>query len=169
MFLQREQNESIKDLTSNRGIKEQVENILSTLATNSTADMHAAFRQSIDENPTDRTPRLIYADFLEEHGDKPRADEMRKIVARGDKIQQYRNIIGAIGRNKDRMYHDAARLHLAEAKIPQKVKSTIHAHINMAEHPSEGGGPNPYDTTDDELTGIHHMIFDAEERNRGSR
>jgi uncharacterized protein (TIGR02996 family) len=36
-----------------------------------------AFLQTVVENPDDDTPRLIYADWLEEHGDLPRAEFIR--------------------------------------------------------------------------------------------
>lgn len=36
-----------------------------------------AFIQSIRESPEDDAPRLIYADWLEDHGDEPRAEFIR--------------------------------------------------------------------------------------------
>src|SRR5579871_2100557 len=40
-------------------------------------DMDEAFLQSIIENPDDDAPRLIYADWLEEHGEAARAEFIR--------------------------------------------------------------------------------------------
>jgi uncharacterized protein (TIGR02996 family) len=40
-----------------------------------------AFLQAILENPDDDTPRLIYADYLDEHGDPDRAEFIRVQVA----------------------------------------------------------------------------------------
>ena len=38
---------------------------------------HAAFLRAICDNPGDDTPRLVYADFLEENGDRERAEYVR--------------------------------------------------------------------------------------------
>lgn len=80
MFIQPPQAESIKGLTSTKDLTKQVEDVLSILATNSIEDMHNAFRQAIRENPLDPTPRMIYADFLEEHGDPTKAALHRAIA-----------------------------------------------------------------------------------------
>ena len=40
-------------------------------------DVHNAFLQSICESPDDDAPRLIYADYLEEHGQEERAEFIR--------------------------------------------------------------------------------------------
>jgi uncharacterized protein (TIGR02996 family) len=40
-------------------------------------DMHAAFMEDIIANPEDDTPRLVYADWLEENGDPKRAEFIR--------------------------------------------------------------------------------------------
>src|SRR5947209_17245936 len=37
----------------------------------------AAFLRAIDESPDDNLPRLIYADWLEEHGEPERAEFIR--------------------------------------------------------------------------------------------
>jgi uncharacterized protein (TIGR02996 family) len=39
--------------------------------------MHAAFLQDIREHPDDNTPRLVYADWLEDEGDSERAEFIR--------------------------------------------------------------------------------------------
>jgi uncharacterized protein (TIGR02996 family) len=39
--------------------------------------MHGSFLQSIIESPDDDGPRLIYADWLDEHGDSDRAEFIR--------------------------------------------------------------------------------------------
>ncbi len=36
-----------------------------------------AFLQAISEKPDDDTPRLVYADWLDEHGDPARAEFIR--------------------------------------------------------------------------------------------
>jgi len=41
------------------------------------ADMRAAFVADICDHPADDTPRLIYADWLEEHGEEKRAELIR--------------------------------------------------------------------------------------------
>lgn len=41
------------------------------------ADRRAAFIQAICENPKDDTPRLMYADWLDEHGESERAEFIR--------------------------------------------------------------------------------------------
>jgi uncharacterized protein (TIGR02996 family) len=42
-------------------------------------DMHHSFRQAICENPADDVPRLIYADWLEEHGHQPERAEFIRV------------------------------------------------------------------------------------------
>lgn len=42
-----------------------------------TTATHAGFLQDIIEHPADDTPRLIYADWLEEHGEEERAEFIR--------------------------------------------------------------------------------------------
>lgn len=42
------------------------------------------FLQTIVENPFDDTPRLIYADWLEEHGNEPRAEFIRLQIEEAD-------------------------------------------------------------------------------------
>jgi uncharacterized protein (TIGR02996 family) len=44
--------------------------------------MHQAFLQTIRESPDDDTPRLVYADWLEEHGDADRAEFIRLQIER---------------------------------------------------------------------------------------
>ena len=41
------------------------------------ADYHAIFMQDIRDAPADDLPRLIYADWLDDNGDSPRADFIR--------------------------------------------------------------------------------------------
>jgi uncharacterized protein (TIGR02996 family) len=38
---------------------------------------HASFLADIDANPEDDRPRLVFADWLEDHGDPDRADFIR--------------------------------------------------------------------------------------------
>jgi uncharacterized protein (TIGR02996 family) len=45
---------------------------------------HAAFLAAIAARPDDDLPKLVYADYLDEHGD-PRAAALRWVVARGAK------------------------------------------------------------------------------------
>src|SRR5262249_23168737 len=44
---------------------------------NSERTMHQEFLQTIIQNPEDDAPRLVYADWLEEHGDADRAEFIR--------------------------------------------------------------------------------------------
>jgi uncharacterized protein (TIGR02996 family) len=39
---------------------------------------HDGFLQAIVENPDDDTPRLVYADWLDEHGDPARTEFIRR-------------------------------------------------------------------------------------------
>jgi uncharacterized protein (TIGR02996 family) len=45
------------------------------------ADVRAALLQAVCENPDDDTPRLVYADWLDDHGDPDRAEFIRLQVA----------------------------------------------------------------------------------------
>lgn len=40
-------------------------------------DLHTGFLLDIIENPADDTPRLVYADWLEDHGEPERAEFIR--------------------------------------------------------------------------------------------
>ncbi len=46
--------------------------------------MHAAFLADICQHPADDTPRLIYADWLEDHGDHDRANFIRQQIRTGE-------------------------------------------------------------------------------------
>jgi uncharacterized protein (TIGR02996 family) len=53
---------------------------------------HDAFLQAILENPDDDTPRLIYADFLDEHGD-PDRDEFIRVQSLLARLQRVRKLL----------------------------------------------------------------------------
>lgn len=49
---------------------------------------HEAFLRAIFDAPDDDTPRLVYADFLQEHGDEDRAAFIRWQCGRGEKPER---------------------------------------------------------------------------------
>src|SRR5687767_9906673 len=48
-----------------------------TKRANLTPDGREPFLRAIEDAPDDDAPRLVYADWLEEHGDEPRAELIR--------------------------------------------------------------------------------------------
>jgi uncharacterized protein (TIGR02996 family) len=50
---------------------------------------HEAFLRAIFDAPDDDTPRLVYADFLQEHGEQDRAEFIRWQCGRGDKPDRW--------------------------------------------------------------------------------
>src|SRR4051794_32638868 len=80
--------------------------------------LDAAFLQDIVEHPDDDAPRLIYADWLADHGDEDRAELIRLQCRRAEMIvvdADYRSILG---RETRLLEQHADRWRAALPKLP---------------------------------------------------
>ncbi len=83
-------------------------------------NQESAFLQAIRENPTDDTPRLIFADWLEERGD-PRSEVLRL-------LNQFPTVVG---RTKDKFTHRIQEL-LGPLDPTQTVVHSTHLPMHLS-------------------------------------
>lgn len=79
------------------------------------SDMRAAFLASIIETPGDDVPRLIYADWLEDHGEELRAEFIRVQV---ELQKPFRNGPGAVERCREMVAREHEIMSMARGDTP---------------------------------------------------